>query len=715
MPKRKRVTTDQEDGSRRKPSSLTSDSDLEKSFFSGSSINFRTPCTSSECRPCDIFRDITIWNEFFWQVGLELRELYPGKLSLVKMDGPCGPLDARRCKHEAATLLHRLLTYHHCFVSLVLNHWIFVDHHQLICDALPKSPSLRKLEVHLFTINERAFQSFTAVLPFLNHLQELNCQMMDLERGFCEGVSELLVSTTSLTTLKLKARQMEAEYGEVIFHGLKRNTTVTTLSLHMRMDAFLSQRGVAFTDCLCDNQTLRSLIVTSYYKNDDCVPNLIIRSLFSNTTISEVRLIGFSLDNENSLLVAEMLSENRSLREFHMVDCGLYRSSRIPEYHGVSDRICPWIVALDENTTLERLTMELSCFNLEECRSLFKALASHKSLKSITVDRLIPTAEVEICRALRETGLLERFFLARPHVVKDPVVTLRECKELSSIRINPMTLHGFDSVRTALGLLPSCSHVTSVTLEVWQKWLNGDAIFLMAQYIKGTTVLRDLEMTLFSTTSNIVDRDERALMEALSFNNSVRKLSLTGLCFDDTEIQMLVDKLQASRTLYELCFYLNGFMSTTLLIQKLSPKVSSNYTLLGMEFDRRAARRDDLFAVDNVVRRNLSLVTRAAHFVIGTRHRYCAAAAELVHWNPGLVAKVQALASIDENEAVSRIENSLKSFSELDDFMCVAGVVKYGVTCHTRDDGQLQLIDLNRDCWLYIRQYLKMGDILDAQ
>ncbi|KAH7939758.1 hypothetical protein HPB52_017152 [Rhipicephalus sanguineus] len=45
--------------------------------------------------------------------------------------------------------------------------------------------------------------------------------------------------------------------------------------------------------------------------------------------------------------------------------------------------------------------------------------------------------------------------------------------------------------------------------------------------------------------------------------------------------------------------------------------------------------------------------------------------------------------------------------------MCLAGIVKYGVTCKRRDDGQKQLVDLNRDCWLHIRQFLKVGDILD--
>ncbi|KAL1443273.1 hypothetical protein MTO96_046033 [Rhipicephalus appendiculatus] len=409
MPKRKCPTEDQ-GCSRRDPRSVvTSDFGCEDICFSepsiinyqtlctiaGSSISYRTLCTSSERRPCDIFKDLTIWNECFWHVSLELRELYPGQLSLVNMDKPRFPSEAQR--REAATLLHCLLTYHRCLVSVVLNEYIFDGHHQIIFHALPKSPSLRKLEVRLFVTFTPAYQSFSTGLPLLNHLQELDCQVMDLDRSFCEGLSKLLVSTTSLTTLTLSASDLRTRDAVVIFRGLKRNRTVTTLSLGRRVSVILSQCAVEFADYLRENQKLRRLIVTSYCSEDDNVPNLIIRSLFGTTALSEVSLVDFSLDNENSRLVAEMLSENRSLRAFHMVQCGLYRSGRFPEYVCVSGRICPWIIALGKNTTLERLTMDFSCFNLEECWSLFKTLASNKSLKSITVDD-VPT--VEICRAL---------------------------------------------------------------------------------------------------------------------------------------------------------------------------------------------------------------------------------------------------------------------------------------------------------------------------
>ncbi|KAL1471657.1 hypothetical protein MTO96_039816 [Rhipicephalus appendiculatus] len=108
-----------------------------------------------------------------------------------------------------------------------------------------------------------------------------------------------------------------------------------------------------------------------------------------------------------------------------------------------------------------------------------------------------------------------------------------------------------------------------------------------------------------------------------------------------------------------------------------------------MQVDRPCTPGVGWFTVADVIRRNCSL-------------------------NPGLEEKVQELASVDENEAASRIEKSLKSFSELDEFMRVAGVVKYGVTCQSRD-GKKQLLDVGRDCWLYLRQYIKVGDILDEQ
>ncbi|KAH8037093.1 hypothetical protein HPB51_008517 [Rhipicephalus microplus] len=134
--------------SRRRRRAPATDSGLEKSYFSGSSLNYRSPCTKREGRPCGVFKDISIWNEYFWQVGLELRELSPAELSLVEVDDAFVPLELAQRKHEAAMLLHRLLVYHRCLVSVALNSSIF-EYDRKLCDALPQSSSLRKLALSL--------------------------------------------------------------------------------------------------------------------------------------------------------------------------------------------------------------------------------------------------------------------------------------------------------------------------------------------------------------------------------------------------------------------------------------------------------------------------------------------------------------------------------------------------------------------------------------
>ncbi|KAL3225251.1 hypothetical protein MRX96_025934 [Rhipicephalus microplus] len=158
---------------------------------------------------------------------------------------------------------------------------------------------------------------------------------------------------------------------------------------------------------------------------------------------------------------------------------------------------------------------------------------------------------------------------------------------------------------------------------------------------------------------------ELALVNALSVNKSICRLFIMGLCFDETEIQMLAEMVQSSRRMYELTFYPDNYESAVLLLSKLSHSIRSNYTLLYLRLSKRQDLGQNWFTIVDVKRRNFALVMRAAHFVMGMKHKYCAEAVELVHFNPRLVEKVRELALADENEALSRIRKSLKSFSEV--------------------------------------------------
>ncbi|KAL1468608.1 hypothetical protein MTO96_041382 [Rhipicephalus appendiculatus] len=698
---------------------------VAKTPSSGSCIDYRAPCTRGENRLCDIFRNISQWNELFWYVHLELKELFPGELSLVDTyEGSMGC----RCHyapqhvHAAATALSHLLTRHHCLVSVHVTSHVFDSHRELICEALRNSLNLRKLALNVETETAQPTPSFLATLPHLKQLRELELVGTPFENTSLKGLPEFLASTRSLTTLTMPHFRVQGEDAAMIIQALKGNATIEALSLNVcLLSPVLSRWGVSIADYLSKNQTLRTLNVTSYNPFSFIEIRLFIEALYRDHNISELSFIDFALDTENINLITRLLCHNRSVRRFHLDKCFWcdyevkfdadgYVDSMV-ELGGGTSLISPWLTLLANNKTLEELTLDLSLFSPEECRSFFEALARNESLKKVNVQDFRHKDVAEICRALRDNNVQERVFFGNHYVTQDTPQGLPECKEISCISVDEHRMCEFQPVYPTLRLLPTCEHVKSLCLMMGEELFNSTWSSLIANYITTTKALRELKLEFVSGNWYDVNRPERALLEALSVNTSIQRLSVEGLCFVESEAQVLVDTLISSRTLWELTYKPGYHLSATWFVEKLSQNVSRNYTLLVVNVYRYEELCTELFAIADVVRRNNTLVTRAAHFVAGRRDRHGAAAAELVHHHPVLVTKVQELASVNENEAVSKIKVSMKSFVELDDFMSVAGVVKDTVACYKREDGQRQLTDLNIHCWLHLRDYLKVGDI----
>ncbi|KAL1472895.1 hypothetical protein MTO96_022673 [Rhipicephalus appendiculatus] len=419
--------------------------------------------------------------------------------------------------------------------------------------------------------------------------------------------------------------------------------------------------------------------------------------------------------------IARFLDENKTLKSFNPAGCLFEPEHGADTYHvdhfgDVSSSVHPWLVALTRNKTLVQITLDLSWFNREECLKLLKALALHASLKKITVQRIRYEDAAVICRAIRETGAQQRFIFCESHINHDPAVMLTECKELSFVIFDSTATDELDPLRTTLSLLRSCNHVSTLILTVG--WLTSEVSTLISLYVSSTKVLRCLSLCVsVSVDGNGTDRPGQALVQALSVNSSIRRLIIRGPCFDETETRALADALTSGRTVYSVRFLPDDYRSALSLVHRLSSRdFSTNYALTEMCLSAREELGSDWFAVSEVLRRNDSLVKRATWFVEGySRHKYCAAALELVHFNSALVEAVQESQSVDANDAVLRVKRSLRSFSELDDFMRIVGVVKGRVACYERDDCQMQLVDLNRDCWLYLRQFLKVSDVLNEE
>ncbi|KAL3192812.1 hypothetical protein MRX96_058673 [Rhipicephalus microplus] len=160
----------------------------------------RAPCSSRKGHLCNIFGDLPVWNELFWRVGMQLKELSPGKLSLVKLRDVSDPF-LKELQKNAVMLLQHLLTHHRCFCALEINADMMEDHHELIREALRKSLSLSKLKLRLRHSAIRQSQSFAEALPHLTQLRYLELGHVPFDRASVEAFSDFLTSTRSLTTL----------------------------------------------------------------------------------------------------------------------------------------------------------------------------------------------------------------------------------------------------------------------------------------------------------------------------------------------------------------------------------------------------------------------------------------------------------------------------------------------------------------------------------
>ncbi|KAH7985189.1 hypothetical protein HPB52_024271 [Rhipicephalus sanguineus] len=477
LPKHKHAPLDTWDDPWRKRSAKSADPVLSKSCISGSSINYWTPCTSGEGRLCDIFGDLPIWNEHFWMVNLELREFSAGELSLVETKAPIYCNVPER-KHEAAILLHQLLTQHRCLVSVELNEHMLNGPRKLISlirDALRESTALRKLKLCLPIRHARVPREIdTHLWPghFWTILEE---PYVCLDHDFLEGFAEFLVITRTLTTLDISQVPIEGTSADDILLRLKCNATITTLSVNtLIMSPRGSRQDVVFADYLRENRTLQSLSVTARATHN--LNEHVLWALFASNTLSELNMIQFRLNTKISQLIASHLEKNQTLKSFNLVQSKLeppwYRSDtslhHMENFGDVSINIRPWLVVLIENKTLTELTLNFAVFNLAECRCFIRALASNVSLKRVTVDWLTQSTVAEICQAVRENGVWDRFFISAPLVIEDPVVALTECKELHRIKFDSDIFkpeQESEQLHATLSLLQSSPHVTSLCLD----------------------------------------------------------------------------------------------------------------------------------------------------------------------------------------------------------------------------------------------------------
>ncbi|KAL1485809.1 hypothetical protein MTO96_031742, partial [Rhipicephalus appendiculatus] len=384
-----------------------------------------------------------------------------------------------------------------------------------------------------------------------------------------------------------------------------------------------------------------------------------------------------------------------------------------------TERIHSWIYALRQNTVLLKLTVDLVGFGRDRCSTFICALAQNKSLSHVVIRNLPAGVNLkELCEIIQTCGLQQRVSIENHYLTPLDFPTLLECQEVTSV-----TLHGFhipnpDNFCAAFNVLANCGHLAALRVILGGHSLDERLHVAIAAYIAGTHTLKNIELLHWTDLYNHVhlldSNSESHLVRALSSNVNLNSVTLECNRLSKKDGESLADLVIKSRALTALS--LTTMLGRTIgtFLRSLAPRVHSNYCLLHL----RCANVSEAFgreiaAIQNVTSRNSSLVHRAARFVAGDRDTYCARALELVYEHPKLIERVQAHEAVSAAQAAQMVAAALLGLTCLDGYMKAAGVVKEKVVCdHSLDVGK-QLDEIDQDCWWYIRQHLKVADVID--
>lgn len=663
-------------------------------------------CTATDLNLCHIYSDLRVWNDFLCVVDLELREEPPSQLYLVSMGHFPPQPDTERMQHEALTLVYFLLNKHGCVHAFRMKPWFYYFEYKKVIGVSPLRCLALKCLALDFASRCPELDDLTFDIPFLN-LVELQCHVDERPEHLTEALSLLLSTSSSLKTLDLCNWNFTADEAERFLDALMLNTTLTALFVNTTLTMHRNENcGRNFAHFIRSNSTLTALgIRNSNWKGWDDF-TLFVSALNDNRSLLNVSLEGFIIDLKAAAALETLLKENLTIQSLSLSDCVWFEFAENPGCSAnyiqeLPEYFRPFIQLLRQNHPLRELGVTLLSLTPVQCVAFFMELIKVTRLSRLTIEvgNLRRTSRVGP-KKMRQVGTNSSAVSPRKHS-SEIVVWLRERKDVIWLG-------------SALPAIHSCSHITSAKIRLtYQK----EAISLAAKYIESASALRELTLLLpqcSSVQESTASEWRKTILGALLSNKNVRKLCLRHVICSDQDASVMASIIKSSENLHDLRIGASAAVNQAFL-GHLLPGFYQKFTLVFLHFFVEPVEwSPHCITVREIVRRNLSMVNRAAHYVLGNRSRCCLEALEPVASNPALLEKISQLASVSEQEAAKKVLESVQGLQSLDDFMRAVGVVKERVCCGTREDGRLQLDDLNEYCWLSVRQYLNVADVVHA-
>ncbi|XP_049516292.1 uncharacterized protein LOC125942173 [Dermacentor silvarum] len=689
--------------------------------FTSRSVVHKFGCTQgsglSADGVCHVVTQLSTWNEVLVFINMELREGPPGQLSLLCLHGMCGSCGLQARERHATILVHWLLTVHRCVTSIELDDNVianFCAYFPLYCDALQRSLGVRDLKVSAWSCSRDVSRSLVNSIICMGHLEVLRCEALDLS---AQDFIEYLESNVTLKELSVAYAFPRPDNPSVLLKALHMNSSLSQLSIHS--DCLDADSQDWFGEYIQRTATLRCIKIRN---SSVCFPRSLVpvfQAVSNNKSVLRIDLVWFNLGIDEAWSFADLISVNHNLKIVNFIAC-LWSFSVYPLQYACTcstievghterpaRRTAPLVCAFGPECSLEEITLDLRCFDAYDQKTLLYAVAANTTLKKVNVERLDFASANSLCEAIRETGTADRVHFPLVNVRgRELACVKKSCGEVTKISLNIGT-HGTSTRREYLRVLTLCTHLTVLNLNIDGRVCKAEA-HLLSMFLRQSQCIREFCMSFYVRPSALRD-----ILRGLSTNTALEKLVVTRCVLDKQSAALLASIVGDSETIWHFGYEAHCVASCRFLLIYLAKCLPSNTALVSLDVSEYRAVIRHSAAVKDVVRRNAALVDCAAHFVLGTRNRHCAEAFEHVASGRGIVARVQEMAAEPcADRARAMIREATRWLLGMIPFMKMAGVVKNDLSWDENVDYRERLEILPPECWLHVRQFIKVRDVL---
>lgn len=687
-------------------------------------------CGADEPEGCCLRAQLTVWNEFLWSIGMEIRETRPGRFALGRLSSRYVPMSTRTWRRHVGVLVHWLLTRHRCVESMELCQSRIRRKHFLFSDGLRLSRGLRRVKLCDYSVEDRWPRHLIAALTStIATLDTLEIVSVRFSTASVSILCDFLVRSEVLSTLVFLENWLDPPKAEALAKSMAHCSSLRKVHVD---ELFLTGEPCCARGCLVlISAHLEELIVSRSLVRDETGYSNIFGPLFRSlaepgTQLERLTISSFVLGQPDLDDLAAALGCNRQLKCLRLLCSGAFwrvcLSLDQVLMHNVSlTDICVnsslvntssfkgLARAIEGNATLKNLAFDDARLAADEAMVLLDALTMNTTLEKCHLGKICQPGLLQFLKAIRYKDLTARLdFAAVYATTADLITSLTSGCQTASMCFEPEdTIESPELERLSNAFCDNGFFLRSLTVRL--RAIDCKLALTLSTVISSCRYLRKVCLD-FPAKAPEVD----VLRQGLGKARSLDELTIRGWtfdCFETVAFSAMLRTLSLTNVTFEALTKESSFS----LVMKLRRELVLNYTLLEAKIYVHPQKEEGDFEILEYLRRNQSLLFQAARFVVppASTAKNAAAAFEKVQGSHALVAEVSRLAGLSEAEAAEMV-TCRRRYLDVN-YLAIVGVVKEKVECDRTEGGDsaVHIDQMPLDCWLRIRRYLSVEDILD--